>query len=365
MLLESSFSLNKKWIDELIKFYNDYPDSVRLNNLLYIFFRKLIIYEKNDLFINLFKNFPLEKMAINDRELFAYYLYLIDTDNKEKWEKYIIKEFPLSFSGLKINNGKILIAGKNRIKNIKEETKLSEIAKIKLLKIKYLLDFDFIEDAKDISLNDLTNNEKIIIYDLFYNYFVNINDYYTSLRYTGIIINLLYDSNFYKIDDLDILKRLYPSPYLNLINKYSKVYDINPACAYAVMREESNFKNDIVSYKNAIGLMQIIPSTGKFISQKLRINDYDLTDPEDNIKMGTYYLKFLERYFDKKEYILASYNAGPGNAKKWHSIYKNFSDDIKLELIPIYETRNYIRKVMQSYFIYDYLIKYHYNTEIL
>lgn len=365
MILESTFILNEKWFNELIKFYNDYPDSINANNLLYIFFRKLIMYQKNDLLIDLFKNFPLEKMGAKDKELFTYYLYLIDDDNREKWKKLIIKEFPLSFSGLKINHGKILISNKNRIKNIIAETKLSNIARIKLLKIKYLLDFDFIEDAKNISLNDLSTNEKIIIYDLFYNYSVNINDYYNSLRYTRLIIDLLYDSNYYKIDDLDILKRLYPSPYLNLVNKYSKIYDVDPACAYAVMREESNFKNDIVSYKNAIGLMQIMPSTGQFISQKLKLHNYDLTNPEDNIKMGTYYLKFLERYFDKKEYILASYNAGPGRAKQWHSSYKNFSDDIKLELIPIYETRDYIRKVMQSYFIYNYLIEYYYNAEKL
>ncbi len=361
MALSSSFNLSKKWFNEFTKYYNDYPDYIRSNQLLNTFFRQIILYKKNDLFIDIIRDFPITKMEPKDKVLFYYYLYLIDKKNKKKWKQNILKEFPLSFSALTLNNGAISIENKNLLKTIKTETKLSKTTKIKISKIKYFLDFYFLKEAQNISLDDLTDNEKVIVYDLFYNYLINENDYYLSLRYARYIISILYDDNFDNIDDLDILKRLYPPHYKNLILKYSKQYNIEPACAFAVMREESNFKNDIVSYQSAVGLMQIMPPTGKFISQKLKINNYDLTNPEDNINMGTFYLNFLQRYFNKKEYILASYNAGPGRTKQWYNTYNSFSDEIKLELIPIPETRNYVRKVMKSYFIYDYLIENHYN----
>lgn len=362
IILNSTLMLNETWINEFIKYINDYPNSIYANNLFYTFLRRIMIYLNNESNIQLLKRFPTDKIGYKEKELFYYYLYLFDKKNSEEWKKNILKEFPLSFSAFRISNRNISIDNKNLIEKIKKETNLSLNAKIKFDKIQYLLEFGLINEAKDISLDDLNNNEKIIAYDCFYNHLIKSNDYFNSLKYMRSIIEILYDSNYYIIDDMDILIRLYPVPYQDLIFKYSEIHGIDPAYSFAVMREESNFKNDIVSYMSAVGLMQIMPATGKFISQKLNINNYDLTDPEDNINMGIYYLKFLHRYYDKKEYILACYNAGPGNAQRWFKNYKSYPDNIILELIPIYETKNYVRKVMQSYYIYDYLIKNQLNN---
>ncbi|HOV12712.1 MAG TPA: transglycosylase SLT domain-containing protein, partial [Spirochaetota bacterium] len=104
-----------------------------------------------------------------------------------------------------------------------------------------------------------------------------------------------------------------------------------------------------------IGLMQIIPATGDFISKKIKMSNYDLTDPADNIRMGTYYLQFLKNRYKEYPFILSSYNAGPGKTNTWKNLYKNFDNTTMYELIPIEETRHYIRKVMRSYYIYKHL----------
>ena len=144
--------------------------------------------------------------------------------------------------------------------------------------------------------------------------------------------------------------------YKDYIFKYSKEFNIDPALAFAVMREESCFKYNIVSHANAIGLMQIIPKTGIFIANKLKIKKYNLYNPEDNIKMGIYYLKFLKTYFNDTELILSSYNAGQGRTLNWNKNLSKYPKDVFYELIPIDETRYYIKKVMNSYYIYKFLI---------
>ncbi|OHD14702.1 MAG: hypothetical protein A2086_06440 [Spirochaetes bacterium GWD1_27_9] len=172
----------------------------------------------------------------------------------------------------------------------------------------------------------------------------------------GEYASLLYGENLVGID-IATLQMLFPLHYKDFFIKYSAEYNIDPSLSYAVMREESRYNKNIVSFANAVGLMQIMPSTAKFISGKTGIKNYDLTNPEDNIRMGTYYLQFLTRYFTESELILSCYNAGPGRTIRWHNIYRNYPNKIMYELIPIEETRHYIRKVTRSYYIYKFLIK--------
>lgn len=102
-----------------------------------------------------------------------------------------------------------------------------------------------------------------------------------------------------------------------LIVLESKRQDFDPLFVAAVIKSESTFNNKAVSHVGALGLMQILPETGKYISGK---NDIDwlgagkLKDPSYNIQLGIAYLKYLEQYFGKnREHILVAYNWGPGN----------------------------------------------------
>ncbi|MBN2545500.1 MAG: lytic transglycosylase domain-containing protein [Spirochaetes bacterium] len=344
-------TVNEKWIGEVINFINDYPDKYYTKLLIDQLFQKVVISKKKNLLIDNVNKINKNLLPVSQKSILYYHLYLLDNDN-DKWKKIITEECPFSFGSLTINNGKI---DKNNLNQIKFDD-FSASAKIIIKKINYLLEFNLLDEALKIKYDDLNNYEKMYINNILSDYHCKNEDYYTALKFS--VKNLDYQNNdYYNIDNITLLEKAYPRHYKDLILKYSKIYNIEPALIFAVIREESNFKKDIKSHKNAMGLMQIIPSTGKFIASKLRIRHYNLKTPEDNIKMGVYYLNFLRNYHSKYEDILSSYNAGHSRTRQWLSTYRKYPEEILYELIPIYETRHYVKKVMRSYYIYKFLLE--------
>jgi len=152
---------------------------------------------------------------------------------------------------------------------------------------------------------------------------------------------------------------LYPYGFKEYIDKYSGQFNVDPLFVLAVIREESRFQPDAGSYAGALGLMQIIPKTGKGIASQLGISNFTsqmLLDPETSIKMGAYYLsKQLESFNQNKYYACGAYNGGPGSMSKWISSWGDKDIDEFIEYVSYDETRNYIKKVMGSYFFYQML----------
>lgn len=124
---------------------------------------------------------------------------------------------------------------------------------------------------------------------------------------------------------------------------YSNRYGVDVYVTLAVIATESGFNPRAVSYKGAVGLMQLMPSTAEWVSEKLNVEyNYDaLFDAEYNIMLGTYYLSYLLKSFDY-EYAIAAYNAGEGNVREWQEM------GIEVEDIPYKETREYVGKVNES-----------------
>ena len=156
-----------------------------------------------------------------------------------------------------------------------------------------------------------------------------------------------------------ILKSFLPLEYEKSIIEYSEMYNVDPNLVAAVINTESKFAVDASSSKGAIGLMQIMPDTGKWIAEKLELSNFNeeiIADPEVNIRMGTWYLKKLSEDFNG-DYILvlAAYNGGPGNVTKWLEDEKYSSDGKKLHKIPFKETKSYVQKVKFNHRIYKYL----------
>ena len=160
-----------------------------------------------------------------------------------------------------------------------------------------------------------------------------------------------------RLDELDprLWKFSYPRGYWSYVDKYSKMHDLDPYLVYAVIREESRFKSRALSHSWAHGLMQIIPSTGRIICRKLGISyaRWKMYEPRVNIQMGVWYLADLIKRFDGNiELAVAGYNGGPGRVKRWTKKYKELDMDEFIEDIPLRETRNYVKKVMKSYYGY-------------
>ncbi len=152
---------------------------------------------------------------------------------------------------------------------------------------------------------------------------------------------------------------IYPYAYPEYLKKYSTEFGVDPLFVLAVMREESRFDPTAGSYVGALGLMQVMPATGKGIANSLGIKNFNsqmLLDPETSIKMGCFYLsEQLKNFGGSNYYASGAYNGGPGAMSKWISERGDKNIDEFIELIPYDETRNYVRKVMGSYFFYQML----------
>lgn len=155
-----------------------------------------------------------------------------------------------------------------------------------------------------------------------------------------------------------LLKVIYPLKYETTIIKYSKEYNLDPFLIMAVIKTESNFQKDVVSHKDAYGLMQLTDSTAKWIAEKMKkdnFRDEDLFDPEKNIEMGCWYLDDLRKEFNNVDLVLAAYNAGRGNVNKWLDDSEVSKDGKNLHNIPFGETDKYLKKVKANYRMYKFL----------
>lgn len=154
---------------------------------------------------------------------------------------------------------------------------------------------------------------------------------------------------------------LYPFPFLEPIEAWSQKRQLNPLLVTALIRQESRFETGILSSVGATGLMQVMPETGEWIAKQIKLKQYDLKDPEDNIKLGTWYLDYTHREYNNNSMLaVASYNAGPGAVGGWVQKRGLGDPDQFVENIPYNETRGYVKSVFENYWNYLRL----YNPEI-
>ncbi len=135
----------------------------------------------------------------------------------------------------------------------------------------------------------------------------------------------------------------HPLEYAPQIRAASQKFGVDPTLVAGVIYTESRFGHDSESSKGAYGLMQIMPSTARFIAEHGGIRG-DYRDPGVNIEMGTWYLSYLEhRYPQDERLALAAYNSGEGKVAQW-GLRPGFS----LRQIPYAETRDYVRNVLAA-----------------
>lgn len=150
----------------------------------------------------------------------------------------------------------------------------------------------------------------------------------------------------------------YPSAYLPIIHKYSDDLITEPI-VLGLIRQESLFHEKARSAADAYGLMQLLIPTAEIMSSSLSESEREsLYEPEANIRYGVAYLKHLQKTMGSCiPYILASYNAGPHNVKKWLPNEADRDIDLALwiETIPFYETRGYVKNVLSNAVIYHTL----------
>ena len=156
-----------------------------------------------------------------------------------------------------------------------------------------------------------------------------------------------------------VLKSIYPKKYSEYVEKYSKEYDVDENLIYAMIKAESNFKNEAQSHKSAKGLMQLMDSTAKDVAKSLKIDseNIDLFDPETNIMLGTKYISTLIKKYENIEIAVVAYNAGIGNVDMWIEQEKINADGSNIENVPDKESNNYVRKILNFYKTYKKIYK--------
>lgn len=160
------------------------------------------------------------------------------------------------------------------------------------------------------------------------------------------------------INKNDLVLR-FPKTYSDHFHREAKHNSIDPEVLFAITRQESAFIETARSPVGALGLMQLMPQTGKMVAKLNREiirNHHELLKPETNIRLGSKYLRMmLDKYQQNHALAAASYNAGPHRVAKWIPEY-DMPVDCWIETIPYKETREYVQNFLTYTVIYQQLL---------
>ena len=149
----------------------------------------------------------------------------------------------------------------------------------------------------------------------------------------------------------------HPSPFIETVRRESVRYGVPEHWIYAIMRQESRFIHDISSGAGAVGLMQLLPITARQTARRQGLNRPsrgDLVTASVNIRLGVAYFKqLLDSMNGNPVFALAGYNSGPRNSKLWQNSSRVSDPAIWVETIPFTETRNYLKKILFNFVIYE------------
>ena len=145
---------------------------------------------------------------------------------------------------------------------------------------------------------------------------------------------------------------LFPKAWWETIKTESEKNNLDPYFVASLIRQESEFNPSVVSYANAWGLMQLLPSTGKQMAREegmTHFQTFQLLDPETNIRLGTRYLRqMLDKVGGVPEYAMAAYNAGDSRVTDWQSAGPYSGMDEFIESIPFTQTREYVEAILRN-----------------
>jgi soluble lytic murein transglycosylase len=155
-------------------------------------------------------------------------------------------------------------------------------------------------------------------------------------------------------DDLEVR---YPLAHRDLVENQAQAAEINQAWIYGIMRQESVFQEDARSSVGALGLMQLMPNTAKYVAKELNLkrpSQEDLLKAPTNIQLGSHYLKsVLAKFGGNQALATAAYNAGPSRVEQWLPAQQEDAD-IWIETIPFGETRKYVKSVLENQVVFEW-----------
>jgi soluble lytic murein transglycosylase len=169
--------------------------------------------------------------------------------------------------------------------------------------------------------------------------------------------------NYFALDIPDLPRAyweaLFPKPYWMDLKKSSLATGLDPYLVASLIRQESEFNPNAVSRANAVGLMQLLPKTGKVVAKEAKLKRYSasqLYTPAVNLELGTRYFRgMVDKFGGSFEYALAAYNAGSDRVDDWLSQGKYRDPQEFVESIPFTETREYVQAILRNANVYKQL----------
>jgi len=170
-------------------------------------------------------------------------------------------------------------------------------------------------------------------------------------RRSGVIDRMISTSERTR-EEFDFTQR-FPAPYRDELEAHARAAGLEPPWVYGLIRQESRFIEDIRSSAGASGLMQLMPSTARWVARKVGMSDFSaarVTEIDVNLRLGTSYLRMVLDDLDGHPALAsAAYNAGPGRPRAWRAaLSRAVEGAIFAETIPFNETRDYVKKVMSN-----------------
>jgi soluble lytic murein transglycosylase len=306
-----------------------------------------------------------------DRRLRAAILYWLyrsagDSSETEEWKRTLLREHPFSFYTKALVDAKACLEW-----DMTRETRASAVDSMEAAEMARFAQIDTLKEARS-AMSDHPAWEG-------FRYFLD-NGLLSEARGCAASLSTLFRNDIRSILILfgetrrngmtDLSTRLlsgnpalskggmppsllYPVAYAGLVGKAVEKYRVPPDLVLGVMREESSFNARAVSGAGACGLMQLMRPTGAWIAGILKRSDAEnanLYDPELSIEAGTWYLRFLlERNEGSFVGALAAYNAGAARMSRWKNTFVPSDDPMTaIEMIGIEETREYVRRVLES-----------------
>jgi soluble lytic murein transglycosylase len=169
--------------------------------------------------------------------------------------------------------------------------------------------------------------------------------------------------NYFALDIPDLPRSyweaLFPKPYWADLKRFAAANELDPYLVASLIRQESEFNPNAVSRANAVGLMQLLPKTGKGVAKQVKLKRYNpsqLYTPAVNLQLGTRYFRgMVDKFGGSFEYALAAYNAGSDRVEEWLGQGKYRDPQEFVESIPFTETREYVQAILRNASVYKQL----------
>ena len=168
--------------------------------------------------------------------------------------------------------------------------------------------------------------------------------------------------NYFSLDIPDMPRAyweaLFPKAYWNDLKRYAAANGLDPYLVASLIRQESEFNPNAISRANAVGLMQLLPKTGRTVAKQVKLRRFtysQLYTPAVNLELGTRYFRGMVDKFGSFEYALAAYNAGSDRVEEWLNDGKYRDPQEFVESIPFTETREYVQAILRNASVYKQL----------